>query len=113
MSSPLRWKIGLSTIASLFLIFTILAFSSRWSISKSQNGDRHLAGVLKMDRVMGKQLSALSVQLAPLDEVPEFDHQAVKLTGHVTANITNGSVIKYQWDYPLAWLSFRAMSVAL
>ncbi len=100
MPRSLRLKIGLSTISVLFLLFTALALSSRWNFAKPQDAQRNLATTLKMDRVMGKQLAVLSVQLAPLNEVPEFDHQEVKLTGYVTANATDGSPIHYHWDLP-------------
>ena len=101
MSRSLKLKSGLMTISGLFLVFTILAFSSRWSFSTPpKQGHRHLATAMKMDRLMEKQLGALSVQLARLDAVPEFDHQEVTLTGYITANATDGSAIHYEWDLP-------------
>lgn len=97
---PRSLKIGLKTILVLFLLFTTLAFSARWNFPTPKEGRRNLATSLKMDRVMGKQLAVLSVQLAPLDEIPEYDDQEVKLTGYVTANATSDSAIRYHWDLP-------------
>ena len=100
MPGSLKFKVGLSTIASLFIICVTLAFSSRWSFPKQPEAQRNLAATMKMDRVMGKHLSVLSVQMEPLDKVPEFDHEQVKLKGFITANATNGSSIQYHWDLP-------------
>lgn len=100
MPSSLKSKVGLSTIASLFIVCATLAFSSRWNFSKPHQNQRNLAATMKSDRLMGKPLSVLSVQMEPLDKVPEFDHEQVKLKGFITANATNDSSIQFHWDLP-------------
>ncbi len=100
MPSSLKSKVGLSTVASLFIVCATLAFSSRWNFSKPHQNQRNLAATMKMDRLMGKQLTALSVQMEPLEKIPEFDHEGVKLKGLITANATDGSAIHFQWDLP-------------
>ena len=104
MPRSLKYKLGLSTIATLFLVPTILAFSARWSFTAQQPAHhgtvRDVAASLKVERLSGKQLSALTVQLPALDVVPEYDREDVKITGYITANVTDGSVVRYQWDLP-------------
>lgn len=100
MPTSLKFKIGLSTIAGLLILCVTLAFSSRWNFPKHTEGHRSLAATMKSDRLMGKPLSVLSVQMEPLDKVPEFDHEQVKLKGFITANATNGSSIQFHWDLP-------------
>ncbi len=100
MPGSLKLKVGLLTIASLFTICATLAFSARWSLSKPSAGQRNLAAAIKVDRVMGKQMAVLSIQMEPLEKVPEFDHEPVKLKGFITANATNASPIHYHWDLP-------------
>ncbi len=99
MPSSLKLKISLMTITSLFILFTVLAFSARHDFATTEPS-RNLAVAEKGHPTMGKSLAPLSVQIAPLQDIPEFDDQEVTLNGFVTANAYTGSVVQYHWDLP-------------
>lgn len=104
MPRSLKFRTGVATVSSLFILCTALACWSRWdshkSIATQKELSRSLANTVRMDRLMGKQMSAITVQIANPKTIPEQDGQEVRLVGYVTANHQPDSNVEYQWDLP-------------
>jgi hypothetical protein len=100
MSYSLKVKTGFITITTLVVASAALAALSRFEFRGSAPHKRNLATVMKMDRGLGKQMSGLTVQIVPPDQIPESEYDEVALTGFITLNNNFQSDLDYKWELP-------------
>jgi hypothetical protein len=92
-------RLGLITIFALVLASTGIAFIERFD-SDSFTPERNIASTLKMQRMMGKHLAPVTVQIDPDARIPDNDEQEMKITGYVTINTAVDGDVNYEWDLP-------------
>lgn len=98
MSRSLKIKTGLVTISVMFGSSLTLAFWERVDLPPVSSLRAPASEAVAFPS--GKNMSLISVQIAPLEKIPEKETQEFAITGYVSLHTRTPGEVFYKWELP-------------